>query len=292
MAGSLRATYTYNGLEQLASRVLTNMTPSGTTHFVHDRAGNVIAETDGSGPAGTVREYIWLPGAEIAPTFAAHVPVDRPLAVVDGVNTPTPVTTWVHVDHLHRPVKMTDAAKLQVWDAVWSPFGAPHAITGPAALDARFPGQWFQIESALHYNWHRHYDPTLGRYTQPDPLGFVDGPSVYGYAKARPQQLTDPDGRQVALPIPLPAICAANPLACGAVVAGAGAYMCYKAISGSSGGGGNDDERCKIARQACHEQCIEYAYNHPTPGIGGSDRPGHYRRCMRQCMKAAGCPYS
>ncbi|KAB2910331.1 MAG: hypothetical protein F9K29_25110 [Hyphomicrobiaceae bacterium] len=75
---SLRATYTYNGLEQLASRVLTNMTPSGTTHFVHDRAGNVIAETDGSGPAGTVREYIWLPGAEIAPTFAAHVPVDRP----------------------------------------------------------------------------------------------------------------------------------------------------------------------------------------------------------------------
>ena len=114
------------------------------------------------------------------------------------------------------------------------------------ALDARFPGQWFQIESALHYNWHRHYDPTLGRYTQPDPLGFVDGPSVYGYAKARPQQLVDPDGRQVALPIPLPAICAANPLACGAVVAGAGAYMCYKAISGSSGP--------KKQRDYCQEQ--------------------------------------
>ena len=33
----------------------------------------------------------------------------------------------------------------------------------------------------MHCNWHRHYDPSLGRYTQPDPLGFVDGPSVYGY---------------------------------------------------------------------------------------------------------------
>ena len=66
VAGSLRATYTYNGLEQLASRVLTNMTPSGTTHFLHDRAGNVIAETDGSGPAGTVREYIWLPATNSA----------------------------------------------------------------------------------------------------------------------------------------------------------------------------------------------------------------------------------
>ncbi|MEQ1713050.1 MAG: RHS repeat-associated core domain-containing protein, partial [Hyphomicrobium sp.] len=41
-------------------------------------------------------------------------------------------------------------------------------------LNARFPGQWFQVESGLHYNWHRHYDPTIGRYTQPDPLVFVD----------------------------------------------------------------------------------------------------------------------
>ncbi|MEZ5924807.1 MAG: RHS repeat-associated core domain-containing protein [Hyphomicrobiaceae bacterium] len=56
------------------------------------------------------------------------------------------------------------------------------ALTGPAALDTRFPGQWFQIESGLHDNWHRHYDPTTGRYTQPDPLGFVDGPGVFAYA--------------------------------------------------------------------------------------------------------------
>jgi YD repeat-containing protein len=39
VAGSLRGTYTTNGLEQLAIRVLTNMTPSGTTHFVHGQAG-------------------------------------------------------------------------------------------------------------------------------------------------------------------------------------------------------------------------------------------------------------
>ncbi|MBK9078116.1 MAG: hypothetical protein IPL91_02785 [Hyphomicrobium sp.] len=36
----------------------------------------------------------------------------------------------------------------------------------------------------MHDNWHRHYDPSLGRYTQPDPLGFVDGPSVYAYASS------------------------------------------------------------------------------------------------------------
>ena len=49
-------------------------------------------------------------------------------------------------------------------------------------------------QSALHYNWHRHYDPTLGRYTQTDPLGFVDGPSVFGYVRGSPAVLTDPTG--------------------------------------------------------------------------------------------------
>ena len=69
------------------------------------------------------------------------------------------------------------------------------AITGTASLNARFPGQWFQSETGLHYNWHRSYDPTLGRYTQPDPLGFVDGPSVYAYAGGSPLRRVDLDGR-------------------------------------------------------------------------------------------------
>ena len=73
--------------------------------------------------------------------------------------------------------------------------GGVHSITGSETLNARFPGQWFQVESGLHYNWHRHYDPTIGRYTQPDPLGFVDGPSVYAYAGNAPGEAVDPDGQ-------------------------------------------------------------------------------------------------
>jgi RHS repeat-associated protein len=90
----------------------------------------------------------------------------------------------------------SDAAKTTVWEVIsWLPWGAPYWFTGSANLDARFPGQWFQLESGLHYNWHRHYDPTLGRYTQADPLGLVDGPSLYGYAKGNPQVYVDTDGR-------------------------------------------------------------------------------------------------
>ncbi|KAB7613492.1 RHS repeat-associated core domain-containing protein [Amylibacter sp. SFDW26] len=67
--------------------------------------------------------------------------------------------------------------------ADWEPFGALHATTSPQALNLRFPGQWFGGESGLHQNWMRDYDPTTGRYIQGDPLGLVDGASVYGYAR-------------------------------------------------------------------------------------------------------------
>ncbi|SMR83559.1 RHS repeat-associated core domain-containing protein [Aliiroseovarius halocynthiae] len=49
-------------------------------------------------------------------------------------------------------------------------------------MRCRAAGQWFQSESGLHQNWMRDYDPTTGRYLQADPLGLVDGASVYGYA--------------------------------------------------------------------------------------------------------------
>ena len=105
------------------------------------------------------------------------------------------------------------------------PSGNPGAGRTPspatASLNARFPGQWFQSESGLHYNWHRQYDPSIGRYTQPDPLGFVDGPSVYGYAGGMPQMAVDPDGRAVAIPVQLGMrYCQQNPQVCAAMASG------------------------------------------------------------------------
>jgi uncharacterized protein RhaS with RHS repeats len=46
----------------------------------------------------------------------------------------------------------------------------------------------------LHQNWLRDYDPVTGRYLQPDPLGLIDGASVYGYALQSPMVWTDPTG--------------------------------------------------------------------------------------------------
>lgn len=56
-----------------------------------------------------------------------------------------------------------------------------------------------------HQNWMRDYDPTTGRYLQADPLGLVDGASVYGYVKQSPMMYMDPTGLQTGsggVPIP------------------------------------------------------------------------------------------
>ncbi len=156
---------------------------NGTSHYIHDIFGNVIVEANGSGT--TQREYILIPGV-------GYAGVSLPLANVEGSTL-----YYVHTDHLSRPIKMTDTSKASVWTTVYGPFGQPHSITGSASNNQRFPGQWHQLEAGLAYNWHRHYDPSLGRYTQPDPLGFVDGPSVYAYALSNPHRYVDPDGRNI-----------------------------------------------------------------------------------------------
>ena len=79
----------------------------------------------------------------------------------------------------------TNDLGVKVWEASYLPFGGVQASSGPNS-DLRFPGQWFQSESGLHQNWMRDYDPTTGRYLQGDPLGLVDGASVYGYALQNP----------------------------------------------------------------------------------------------------------
>jgi RHS repeat-associated protein len=101
---------------------------------------------------------------------------------------------FVHPDHLNRPIKMTDSTEAIVWDAVYRPFGDAFSISGTAANNLRFPGQYFLIEDGLHYNWHRHYDPTIGRYMSSDPLEFVDGSSLYSYVHGNPLGSRDPSG--------------------------------------------------------------------------------------------------
>jgi RHS repeat-associated protein len=176
------ATYGYNALEQLTTRTTSAVGgPTGQVAYIYDLEGHLIAEATASTGA-TTRDYIWMASND-------NAPVDLPLAVAEAATL-----YMVHTDHLGRPIRMTDAAKATVWQATYKPFGEVQTTSGTKANNLRFPGQYFQIETSYAYNWHRHYDPISGRYTQPDPLRFVDGPSMYAYAGNSPWMNTDRRG--------------------------------------------------------------------------------------------------
>ncbi len=260
------SSYVFNVLEQMVQRS-TNAPggPAGTVHYIYGLDGELLAEADGTTGAIT-RDYIWLPVGDVSPAAdndneeGAQTP-PLPLGLVTGVNTPAPSLLMVHADHLGRPVRLTDATRATVWQASYDPFGQPWQTTGAVEQNLRFPGQYFLIESGLSYNWHRFYDPATRRYTQPDPLRFVDGPSVYGYASASPMMRVDPTGLS---PLAVPALlCRIYPSLC----ASAGAtiiygvwndcYWVFRKMSGGGGGSGPEekDDPCEAGAKRDESMC-------------------------------------
>jgi RHS repeat-associated protein len=57
----------------------------------------------------------------------------------------------------------------------------------------RFQGQYLDRETGLHYNTFRFYDPDVGRFTTPDPIGLLGGLNLYQYAP-NPVGWVDPWG--------------------------------------------------------------------------------------------------
>ncbi|MFE5860278.1 RHS repeat-associated core domain-containing protein [Streptomyces virginiae] len=99
--------------------------------------------------------------------------------VTDLVGTPTDL-----VDHTGATAWHSQATQ---WGATaWNRDATAHT-------PLRFPGQYADPETGLHYNFFRHYDPEAGRYVSPDPLGLDPAPNPAGYV-TNPATEADPLG--------------------------------------------------------------------------------------------------
>ena len=169
------------------------------TYRIHHAGGSSDILVNQQQPSG---DWFHLGAFAMSPGQNHRVEVEGALAgetVADAVRfvsagTSAPGIHYVHADHLGSPHKMTDANQALVWDAVYTPFGQVHSITGTATNNQRFPGQYADAETGFNYNYFRDYDPTTGRYIESDPIGINGGLNLYGYVEGNPVNYIDPSG--------------------------------------------------------------------------------------------------
>ncbi|MGD9941834.1 MAG: DUF2235 domain-containing protein [Burkholderiaceae bacterium] len=166
--------YGYNALGERVSRDAGDRVAG----FLY-REQALEAETDAQGRL--IRHYLRWNGLVVA------------IVDVDETGVRAPAIAWLHHDHLGTPVAATDAAGRLVWRADYDAYGAA-VVAGPLRQPLRFAGQYFDAETGLHDNYQRSYDPSAGRYLEPDPLGLAAGFDPYGYADGNPMLAGDPLG--------------------------------------------------------------------------------------------------
>jgi len=98
---------------------------------------------------------------------------------------------FFHTDQVGAPQAVTAIDGSVVWSADWEPFGTVAIGSGQLTSHLRFPGQYFDEETGLHYNYYRHYDPTTGRYIESDPIGLRGGLNTFAYVDGDPLLWSD-----------------------------------------------------------------------------------------------------
>lgn len=182
--GSIVTDYVINAMGLRVKKSSTN-SAIGTRHFVYNDDGQLIGEYDAAG--APLMEYVYA---------------DEQLVTVIKFTGTVSKAFWVESDHLGSPRVLKDKTKQVRWRWESDPYGMlppqekPTAGLPPIQLNLRMPGQYFDAESGLFYNWHRDYDAGVGRYVQSDPIGLRGGANTYSYTYSNPLSYVDPKGLQ------------------------------------------------------------------------------------------------
>ncbi len=191
--GALKASYYYDGQGRRVIKRKHTAKGAKPTHFHYAPDGRLLAETvyTHQGIKKVVREYLWLDTMPLAQIRTRY----RNNGTIKDIQK-----VFLHSDHLNTPRLATDVQQRIVWRWQGDAFGHGRADTDPDGdgrkvnVRLRFPGQYKDAESGLHYNYFRDYDPDTGRYIQSDPIGLAASLNTYVFTDSNPIIKTDPYG--------------------------------------------------------------------------------------------------
>ncbi len=151
---------------------------SGTRTYFHYADEGLIGEFDSSG--SELKSYGYKPGS----TWTTD-----PLYMKVGSDY-----YFYQNDHLGTPQKLTSVSGAVVWSAKYNSFGKATIEIETIENNLRFAGQYEDMESGLHYNLFRYYNPEIGRYLRTDPIGSDGGINLFIYVLNNPINRIDPLG--------------------------------------------------------------------------------------------------
>lgn len=223
--------YSYNDAQELTTVTDTLGDKIGYTYdsrgnrsqtSTYDPDGTLISQRTREDRDVGQRDYLWTDTAPIAridgSVGEAKVHKDWLPQVLMGFlhhhedkeNDRAARLYYFHADAMGTPRLATDAKQRVVWrwnedafgekvsadrnqndhrDHDWD-HGRPHGIQ----VNLRYPSQYYDTETGLHYNYFRTYDPNTGRYLTSDPIGLSGGINTYTYVDNNPLKYIDPYG--------------------------------------------------------------------------------------------------
>ena len=205
------ASYQYDAF----GRRISKMVNGEVTYFIYANEG-LIGELDNKGNLSEA--YGWIPNSQwgTKPLWLAKVKINQTLQSASY--------HYLITDHLGTPQLAINGQGQQTWKMHSDAFGnIALDSNNQMTLNLRFPGQYYDQETGLSYNYQRDYNPKIGRYIQSDPLGLNGGINSFVYVENNPLKYMDARGELIQF---APAV--ANPI----VVVGAIAiYACTSNVS-------------------------------------------------------------
>ncbi len=187
--GDFTARYHYDALGRRTRKIVTSPHGSQETRFLW-QGYRLLQEQQHNGLCST---YLYDPAEAWSP-----------LARVDHTQQQQcGDLLWFSTDLNGAPLEVTDDEGDVCWSGQYGSFGAvssqtdgylrlmPHPALRHQPL--RYAGQYADAETGLHYNLFRYYDPQVGRFITPDPIGLAGGLNLYAYAP-NPLSWIDPWG--------------------------------------------------------------------------------------------------